>query len=111
MPRNRKFFWCYIYLLLILFFAFLFLTVFLERKTNTSFVEHNKMILEEAGRTLMNTFDPAHFQNRDMAAEYAEQTARDTSFRITVIQPDGTVIADSNNNPENMDNQQRPGRV
>lgn len=104
MPRNRQFFWYYIYLLLILFFAFLFLTVFLERKTNNSFIEHNKMILGEAGRTLMNTFDPAYFQNRDMAAEYAEKTAQNTSFRITIIQPDGTVIADSNSSPENMDN-------
>ncbi len=62
------------------------------------------MILQESGRSLLNTFNPEFFQAPRQAAEYAQNTAAGTSFRITLIRPDGIVVADTNNDPENMNN-------
>lgn len=104
MFSNKKFFWQYIYLIVIIFIAFVTLTIFLGRETNKSFIEHNKTMLQEAGRTLMGTFNPEFLIDPRKAAAYVKKTTADTSFRITVIQPDGTVIADSNNDPEYMNN-------
>ena len=104
MRRTRKFFWHYIYLIIILFISFVALTLFLERKINHSFIEHNKMILQESGRSLLNTFQRELLQNPEKAETYAETTVRGTNFRITIILPGGEVIADSHNNPENMNN-------
>lgn len=101
---NRKLVWHYIYLILILFIAFLLLAVFLERRTNNLFIEHNKMLLQESGRTLLNGFDRSYFENEKLARQFADKTTASTSFRLTIILPDGVVIADSNNEPSEMDN-------
>ncbi len=101
---KRKLVWHYVYLILILFIAFLLLAVFLEKRTNTLFIEHNKMLLQESGRTLLNGFDRSYFENEKQARHFADKTAASTSFRLTIILPDGVVIADSNNEPAEMDN-------
>ncbi len=99
MIRNRKFFRHYAYLLIIVCIGFLILTIILQSKTKQSFIEQNKMMLLEAGNLLVKTVDPAIMADQHQAQHYVTQATSESQFRITLIQPDGTVLADSSNDP------------
>ena len=101
--RNRKFFWHYVYLLIIVFIGFLLLTIVLQSRTRQSFIDQNKMMLLEAGNSLVRTFDPSILSDQQQAREYVARATSESEFRITLIKPDGTVIADSSNDPDEMD--------
>lgn len=101
--RNRKFFWHYVYLLIIVFIGFLLLTIVLQSRTRQSFIDQNKMMLLEAGNSLVRTFDPSILSDQQQAREYVARATSESEFRITLIKPDGTVLADSSNDPDEMD--------
>lgn len=102
--RSRKLFWHYGFLLCVILISFLALTLYLERRTRTLFIRQNRQLLKRAGELLTASFPPVLFHDPPAADSYVKTLAADSEFRLTVVLPDGSVIADSHNDTSLMNN-------
>jgi len=102
--RSRKLFWHYGFLLSVILISFLALTIYLERRTRTLFIRQNRQLIKRAGELLTSSFPPVLFDKPQAADSYVKSLAADSQFRLTVVLPDGKVIADSHNDTTLMNN-------
>lgn len=102
--RSRKLFWHYGFLLAVILISFLALTIYLERRTRTLFIRQNRQLIKRAGELLTSSFPPVLFDTPQAADSYVKSLAADSQFRLTVVLPDGKVIADSHNDTTLMNN-------
>lgn len=68
------------------------------------YYDTNRFALTETVRALSNGLSPATLERAESAQEFCGRSARGTSFRITLIARDGTVLGDSRADPAEMDN-------
>jgi len=68
------------------------------------YYDTNRFALTETVRALANGLAPEALETRTEAQGFCVRAARGTSFRITLIARDGTVLGDSRGDPAEMDN-------
>lgn len=68
------------------------------------YYDTNRFALTETVRALANGLPEGILEDRADAQGFCVRTSRDTSFRITLIARDGTVLGDSRGDPVEMDN-------
>jgi len=68
------------------------------------YYDANRFSLSETVRALANGLPPGVLENSASAQAFCDRAARGTSFRITLVAPDGTVLGDSRADPASMDN-------
>ncbi len=68
------------------------------------YYDTNRFALTETVQALANGLDSETLGSGTRAQEYCVRASRGTSFRITLISPDGTVLGDSRAEPAEMDN-------
>lgn len=64
----------------------------------------NRRALSETVRALANGVSEESLENRERAQAFCAQSARGTSFRVTLIDARGQVLGDSDARPEDMEN-------
>ena len=102
--KARKLFWNYAFLLMVILLSFIALTIYLERKTRSLLVVQSRELMNKSGHLMARSFPPQLLNNPEKADSYLKKTAPVTGIRLSVILPDGTVIADSEHEPALMNN-------
>ncbi len=68
------------------------------------YYDTNRFALSETVRALANGLPPGVLEDVSSARTFCDRAARGTTFRVTLIAPDGTVLGDSRAEPGDMDN-------
>lgn len=76
-----------------------------SRITRNSYKHEKKISLEQLAKSNVSLFaDPVNTGNVPVIQQLCEQFDKNTQLRLTIIDPEGTVLGDSRENPSDMEN-------
>ncbi|MBU2646293.1 HAMP domain-containing protein [bacterium] len=103
---NRKLIWrIYPSFIIVILISLVAVTGYTSNSIRTFFLDQTKKELITQARILEHKITPYLFPlNREMLQKVCNEIGLVVSTRITVVLPDGTVVADSDENPAYMDN-------
>jgi two-component system, OmpR family, phosphate regulon sensor histidine kinase PhoR len=103
--KSRRLLWqIYPANLLITLGAIIVITWFGSTTVRNFFFAQMRSDLEARGQLIAQQITKLTLSSPDELQNFCRQVGRQATMRITVVAPDGTVLADSNENPANMDN-------
>lgn len=103
--KNRRFFWQIFPAALLIIITSIFATTWYGTQMIRSFYYHEMQEdIEDRALLLRPHILQLLNNNHEQLQEFCRQTGRAATTRITVIARDGKVLADSNEDPEQMDN-------
>lgn len=107
--RQKKLFWqIFVVNLTILLLTIIGVTWYSSRTFDTFYIEETGGELESRANLIRSRVVELFMEeSREQLRGFVVDSGRASGTRITVIEPDGTVVADTNEDPRRMDNHRR----